>query len=172
MAKGIRKEVWYEDPPERVWVALTDPHALAEWLMPNDFKPILGHRFRFQTGPMKGMEEKTECEVLEIDPPRRMVWRWTIVWKQPLGAAQPMTVAWTLTPDRGGTRLVLEQSAYSGPRSLFTRLSMGMGWGWMMKRQITKVLRNVGADGRFTPGAVPPGKRCYKVRGVPEDLAV
>jgi len=28
-------------PPEKVWRALTQPHLIEEWLMKNDFKPIL-----------------------------------------------------------------------------------------------------------------------------------
>ena len=30
-------------PIERVWRALTDREALAQWLMPNDFEPVVGH---------------------------------------------------------------------------------------------------------------------------------
>ena len=33
----IRKEIFLPHPPEDVWLALTDPQALAEWLMPNNF---------------------------------------------------------------------------------------------------------------------------------------
>ena len=32
----IRKERFYPHPPESVWVALTDPRALAEWFEPNE----------------------------------------------------------------------------------------------------------------------------------------
>ena len=47
----IRKERFYPHAPEHVWVALTDPHALAEWLEPNDHKAIVGHKFHFMTDP-------------------------------------------------------------------------------------------------------------------------
>ena len=30
-------------PPEKIWRALTQPHMIAEWLMNNDFKPVVGH---------------------------------------------------------------------------------------------------------------------------------
>ena len=32
-------------PPEKIWRALTQPHLMEEWLMKNDFKPVVGHRF-------------------------------------------------------------------------------------------------------------------------------
>ena len=31
--------------PEKLWRALTQPHLIEEWLMKNDFKPAVGHRF-------------------------------------------------------------------------------------------------------------------------------
>src|SRR5262249_17808941 len=37
----------YPQPPERVWRALTTPEELAQWLMPNDFAPKVGHKFQF-----------------------------------------------------------------------------------------------------------------------------
>jgi uncharacterized protein YndB with AHSA1/START domain len=39
-------------PPGRVWQALTDSALLARWLMPNDFKPVVGHVFTFRTEPV------------------------------------------------------------------------------------------------------------------------
>ncbi len=36
-------------PAPRVWAALTSSEALAAWLMPNDFQPVVGHRFAFRT---------------------------------------------------------------------------------------------------------------------------
>ena len=40
-------------PPEKIWRALTQPHLIEEWLMKNDFKPVVGHRFdlRADWGP-------------------------------------------------------------------------------------------------------------------------
>lgn len=170
MPKGIRKEFWYPDAPETVWVAITDPRAIAEWLMPNTFKPVVGHKFQFRTDPMPMCEGHTECEVLEVDPPRRLAYSWLIVWtKQYKTEPQPMIVSWTLTPERGGTRLVFEQTAYVGPRAWWTRFSMNMGWGMMHKRLIPKVMGHV-RDGAFTPGAVPLEKRCYKAKTIPDEF--
>ena len=33
-------------PPEKVWRALTQPQLIEEWLMKNDFKPLVGHTFK------------------------------------------------------------------------------------------------------------------------------
>ena len=50
MKRDLRFEATYPHPPERVWRALTDPKALAEWLMENDFEPRLGHQSRLAEG--------------------------------------------------------------------------------------------------------------------------
>ncbi len=169
MTRIIRKEAFYPHPRETVWVALTDRHALAEWLMPNDFEPVVGRKFRFQTDPMPGCHGLTECVLLEFDPPSRMVWSWVIVPKD-LNAPRhkPMTITWILHPEGNGTRLVLEHAG-AEVINWWYRFSMNMGWGTMVKRWIPKVLRNV-KDGCFTPGAIPPNKRCYKMKTIPDDL--
>jgi len=34
-------------PPEKIWRALTQPHLIEEWLMKNDFKPVVEHNSLF-----------------------------------------------------------------------------------------------------------------------------
>jgi uncharacterized protein YndB with AHSA1/START domain len=50
-------------PPEKLWRALTQPHLIAEWLMQNDFKPAVGHRFN-----LRGDWGGVDCEVLTVEP--------------------------------------------------------------------------------------------------------
>src|SRR5579871_1877926 len=38
-------------PPEKLWRALTQPHLIEEWLMQNDFKPVVGHQFQLRRDP-------------------------------------------------------------------------------------------------------------------------
>ena len=45
-------------PPEKLWRALTQPHLMEEWLMKNDFKPVVGHRFN-----LRGTTARTEPAV-------------------------------------------------------------------------------------------------------------
>lgn len=167
--KVLLKEAFYPSSPDDVWVAITDRHALAEWLMPNDFEPIVGHRFRFQIDPMPGCNTLTQCEVLEVDRPRKLVYSWLPVPKDSKAPLpQPSIVTWTLNAERGGTRLVLE---HRGLEIIpwWQRLMMNFGWGTILKRWIRKMLANV-HDGRFMPGVIPLHKRCYKCKTIPEHL--
>lgn len=59
-------------PPEKIWRALTEPHLIAEWLMKNDFRPDIGHRFNL-TGEWGGV---LDCEVLDIEPHRTLSYSW------------------------------------------------------------------------------------------------
>lgn len=165
----LRKEVFYPHSPEDVWLALTNPQALAEWLMPNNFEPLVGRRFHFHVDPLPGQWSGiNECEVLEVDPPRRLSYTWVCGLKdhgKPLPPA--MTVTWTLTPESGGTRLVLEQTGLEH-QSFWLRFSMNMGWGRMLKTLLPKVLTNV-KDGRFIPGAIR--RRDYGTKTVPPGYA-
>lgn len=165
--KSLRKEVFYPHPPSTVWVALTDPRALAEWLMPNDFRPVEGHEFQFRVDPMLGFTGVNQCRVVEVDPPRRLVYTWASRMKGKPDPP-PMRVTWTLHPERGGTRLVLEQVGLES-LSLWWRFSARAGWGRMLKRLLPRVLENVGDDGSFTPGART--KRDFGTKTVPEHFA-
>jgi uncharacterized protein YndB with AHSA1/START domain len=66
----VEREVPF--PPERVWRALTQPHLIEEWLMKNDFKPAVGHRFNLR-GDWGGV---LDCEVLAIEPNRTLSYSW------------------------------------------------------------------------------------------------
>ncbi|MEX2142161.1 MAG: SRPBCC domain-containing protein [Pirellulales bacterium] len=164
----IRKERFYPHPPEDVWAAISDAHALAEWLEPNNHQPVVGHKFQFRCDANFCGCGRTECEVLEADPPRRLVWSWVHVPKNPSDPRpEPMTIAWTLTPKDDGTLLILEHTGAEHVTWL-TRNLMRIGWGVMMKRMIPRILKQV-AGGKFTPGAIPLAKRYYTCKTVPEE---
>jgi len=62
-------EVDYDlpQPPEVVWRALTEPALLAKWLMQNDIKAEVGHRFTFQAPPIPGQwDGRVDCMVLAV----------------------------------------------------------------------------------------------------------
>jgi uncharacterized protein YndB with AHSA1/START domain len=89
-------------PVEAVWAALTDPGAISDWLMQTDeFEPLVGTRFKLKTRNLSA-GGWVHAEVLEVDPPRRMVWAWSVD-----EAAAPTTVTFELTPTAGETRLTL-----------------------------------------------------------------
>lgn len=160
----IRHEVTYPSPQEDVWIAITDPYSLAEWFEPNDHKASVGHRFRFVVD-----ESTKDCEVLKADVPSRLEWSWQYVANPKTGKPQqsgPMRISWTLLRDGEGTKLILEHFNAQNIRWLHRTL-MRIGWKYMMKKYIPRVLENI-ENGQFTPGAIPLEKRLYKCKTVGE----
>jgi uncharacterized protein YndB with AHSA1/START domain len=87
-------------PPEKIWRALTQPHLIEEWLMKNDFKPVVGHGFNF-----RGDWGAVDCQVLAVEPNKTLSYTWAAYGLE-------STVTWTLTPTSAGTNLHMEQSGF------------------------------------------------------------
>jgi uncharacterized protein YndB with AHSA1/START domain len=128
MNNTIRKEILIPQPPEQVWQALTDPAELAGWMFPNDIEPRVGHRFTFRVpaNPKAGFDGLTvHCEVLECDPPARLVFSWSA------GAPVDNTqVSFRLEPDGTGTRLFLEHSGFDLTHLRGGQAFKGAEFGW------------------------------------------
>lgn len=107
--------------PRKVWRALTEPKLLEDWLMPNDIKAEVGHRFTFRTAPAPGFDGIVQCEILEAEPEARLVYSWR-------GGPLDTVVTWTLTPaSTGGTKLHLEHAGF-GPEHGMTFDFLSEGW--------------------------------------------
>ncbi len=112
-------------PAEKIWRALTVPELVAEWLMKNDFAPKIGHRFTFRATPVPGWSGVTNCQVVEMEEPRLLAYRWGNGTKSDTGLQTLVT--WTLTATEGGTLVRME---HSGFRPVDEAGYRGMGSGW------------------------------------------
>ncbi len=100
MNLDIALEELLPHPVEAVWSALTEAEAISDWLMATgDFLPQVGARFRLKRLSPDGW---IHAEVLEFEPPRRMVWSWSVD-----DAGPSTTVTFELTPEGDSTRLAL-----------------------------------------------------------------
>jgi uncharacterized protein YndB with AHSA1/START domain len=94
-------------PPEKIWRALTQPHLIEEWLMKNDFKPAVGHRFSLR-GDWGGV---LDCEVLALEPDRTLSYTWNFAHDDAAYNLKSV-VTFTLTPTSSGTHLRMEQVGF------------------------------------------------------------
>jgi uncharacterized protein YndB with AHSA1/START domain len=129
--KSIVVERTMPHPPTKVWRALTQAPLIAEWLMQNDFRPVVGHRFQFRATPVPGWSGVTNCEVLEVVEPERLVYAWGDGTESDSGLKTIVT--WTLTPVDGGTRVRMEQSGFR-PQDEGGYRGMGGGWPRIVER--------------------------------------
>ena len=97
----------FPHPAEKLWRALTQPHLIEEWLMKNDFKPVVGHSFNLR-GDWGGV---LDCEVLAIEPNRTLCYTWNFTHDDAAYNLRSV-VTFTLTPTRTGTHLRMVQSGF------------------------------------------------------------
>lgn len=135
MEKSITHQWFFPYSPETVWEYLTQPELLAQWLMENNFLPVVGHRFQFKTKPKikLGFDGNISCEVLEVIPCKRLSYS----WKGGMGSEKislDSIVTWTLTPKDNGTELLLEHTGFRGLKNYIPWLVMTKGWLKIGKR--------------------------------------
>jgi uncharacterized protein YndB with AHSA1/START domain len=109
----VEREIAY--PPEKVWRALTQPHLIEEWLMKNDFEPVVGHRFN-----LRADWGAVDCQVRAVEPNKTLSYTWA-------AHGLESVVTWTLTPTSTGTRLRMEQSGFRPDQQQFYEGAKG-GW--------------------------------------------
>jgi uncharacterized protein YndB with AHSA1/START domain len=98
LAVVVEREIAH--PPEKLWRALTQPHLIEEWLMKNDFKPVVDHRFTFSAD-----WGAVECQVMVVEPNKTLSYTWGAYGLESV-------VTWTLTPTGTGTHLRIAQSGF------------------------------------------------------------
>ena len=114
----VEREVAF--PPEQIWRALTQPQLIEEWLMKNDFKPVVGHSFSLRADPQPNWSGVIDCEVLAVEPNKALSYTWGT-----LGLKTVVTL--TLTPTGTGTHLRMEQSGFTRDRP---QNYAGAKYGW------------------------------------------
>jgi len=107
-------------PPEKIWRALTQGPLIEEWLMKNDFQPVVGHKFCFRSTPVPGWSGVIDSEVQVIEPNSRLSYSWGTM-------GMMSVVTWTLTPTKAGTHVRMEQTGF---RSEQDAAYKGATYGW------------------------------------------
>ena len=102
-------------PPEKIWRALTQPHLIEEWLMKNDFKPVVDHRYT-----LRGDWGAVDCRVRTVEPDKTLSYTWAAMGLESV-------VTWTLTPTSTGTRLRMEQLGFRPDQN---QAYQGAKYGW------------------------------------------
>lgn len=143
MTKTIHKEIPFPQSREQVWQAIANSESLAEWMFPNDFVPRVGHRFTFQVpgNPKMNFDGLTvRCEVLECDPPRKLVFTWSAG-----GAVENTQVTFQLEPAGQGTKLLFEHTGFDISIPFGEQAFKGADYGWTkMLKELAKVVDSWG----------------------------
>ena len=114
----IEKEMPY--PPEKIWQTLTEGVLIKEWLMDNDFQPVVGHKFKFGSTPMPNWNGVIDSEVLVVEPNKKLSYSWGSLGLESV-------VVWTLVATSGGTLVRMEQSGFRPDQEANYK---GANYGW------------------------------------------
>jgi uncharacterized protein YndB with AHSA1/START domain len=115
-------------PAAQVWDALTDSHQLSNWLMENDFKPILGRQFQFKTDPAPGFDGRVNCEVLDITPQSRLSFSWA-------SGNFNSTVRFDLQETSNGTDLTITHDGF-GFKDIIGKTILKAGWKKLLGQKL------------------------------------
>ena len=106
----------------RKLIKQADPDIVEEWLMKNDFKPVVGHSFNLR-GDWGGV---LDCAVLAVEPNRTLSYTWNFTHDDAAYNLRSV-VTFTLTPTDTGTRLRMEQSGFRPDQQ---QAYQGAKFGW------------------------------------------
>lgn len=100
-------EIYIRTTPERLWEAITDPEIRAKYNfgvhVNSDWKP----GSRIDTGHPNAPAPLGEGEVLESDPPKRLVHTMTALWSDEVKGEGASRVTWEIEPVEDSCRLTL-----------------------------------------------------------------
>ncbi|MBP2241560.1 uncharacterized protein YndB with AHSA1/START domain [Cytobacillus eiseniae] len=117
----------FKSPIYKVWDALTHSETLAQWVMENNFKPIVGYKCQFRN---EAIGLVVNSEVLVVDKPYKLSYTW-------VGGPITTVVTWTLNQEGETTHLHLEHAGFEQENQAFN----GAKYGWAsMAVELTKVL--------------------------------
>jgi uncharacterized protein YndB with AHSA1/START domain len=135
----LRVEEVLPCPKDGVWQALTDPALIARWLMPNDFRLEAGHRFAIDGDPIRrcGLGGTGHYEVLAFDEGKMLRIAWTAAHEDMSGLDS--VVAFTVAPERTGTRLLIEHDGLHPCPYTVTAIACGPDGGRSSTRRIGEV---------------------------------
>ena len=130
-------QVFIKASPEAIWDAITKPEFTSRYF----------HGVTIDTTPeerrtFRGDELVNVKEVLEYEPPRRLVHSWISFYDPEMAAEEPSRVTWEIEPQEGGYSLltVVHDRLEGAPKT-----AAGVsGTGWMMVLSGLKTLLETG----------------------------
>ncbi|GAA4086328.1 SRPBCC domain-containing protein [Mucilaginibacter panaciglaebae] len=146
MAKIIKHQYFFAHPIETVWEYLTNAELIGQWLMKNNFMPVIGHEFQFRTGGKANLnfDGIFYCKVLDIQPPKTLSYSWNCGPGEGRITLESV-VTWQLEPKDNGTEVFLDHRGFDRAENL--DMYHGLMHGWLEKFQNIDKLLNTEAHG-------------------------
>ncbi|HUZ68930.1 MAG TPA: SRPBCC family protein [Candidatus Saccharimonadales bacterium] len=155
--------VYIKATPEAVWDGLTRP----EWTVKYGYAPLVDYDLRlggaYRAHPNDGMKAMgitgviVDGEVIEVDPPRRLVQTWRMLMEPSLAAEGFTRLTYDIEPVRGGvTRVTVTHDVTDAPGVAALVAGehepRGAGGGWNEVLSGLKTLLETGTPLPFQSG--------------------
>lgn len=149
MTKVIQHQYFFAHPVQTVWEYLINSELMGQWLMKNDFLPVLGHEFQFRTGGKANLnfDGIFYCKVLNIEPFKTLSYSWNCGPGEGQITLESV-VTWKLEPKETGTEVFLEHRGFEKAENL--DMYHGLMHGWLEKFQNIEKLLNPENHGHTT----------------------
>jgi uncharacterized protein YndB with AHSA1/START domain len=125
-------QVFIKATPERIWEAITDPTFTVKYFHGSrvELKPVSGSPYKGVSPD--GSQLWVHGEVLEADPPRRLVHTWTAKYDPVMAEEVPSRVTWEITGRDGGMSLltVVHDQLEGAPKT--AESVSGEGWMYVL----------------------------------------
>jgi uncharacterized protein YndB with AHSA1/START domain len=146
MTNVIKHQYFFAHPIETVWEYLTNSDLMGQWLMKNNFEPVLGHEFQFITGgkPNLNFDGIFYCKVLNIEPFKILSYSWNCGPGKGHITLESV-VTWLLEAKDNGTEVYLDHRGFDREENL--DMYHGLMHGWLEKFQNIDKLLNTPAHG-------------------------
>jgi len=145
--------VWIAAKPEAIWEAITSP----EWTRRYGYEAPSEYDLRpggaYKGYPSEAMKQHgvpdgpiVTGEVIEVDPPRRLVQTWHMRWDPELAAEGPRTVTWEIEEQYNLSRLTVTHDVTDAPQTAAQVAGEvpNAGGGWSLILSDMKTLLETG----------------------------
>jgi uncharacterized protein YndB with AHSA1/START domain/DNA-binding transcriptional ArsR family regulator len=118
-------EIFIQASPEKVWEALTESDFTTRYYfastVESDWKPGSDFRYVLPDGT-----EAIRGEVLEAEPPRRLVTTFDARWDDGVAADPPSRISWDIEPQGEASKLTVTHDGFAAETETYRQVSGGM----------------------------------------------
>lgn len=132
-------ETYIRTTPEALWAAITEPENTRRYFfsseVESDWAVGSAITYRLPDGSVAA-----NGEIVEIDPPTKLVTSWRALWDEEMAAESPSRVTWEIEPLEGICRLTVLHDDFAEGSKTFESISSG----WPMILSSLKSLLETG----------------------------
>lgn len=133
--KPLIVEALYNAPREKVWSALTNNDEIKKWYFQfQDFKPKVGFKFDFISGPEDGPKYLHLCQITQLEEGTKLAYTWK--YDNYEGNSE---IIWELFDAGDKTRLTLTHiglDSFEPNGTNFRRDSFKGGWNYFLNEAL------------------------------------